>query len=189
MSLFDVLFWRQVAGVLVRTLIAGVTPFVPELIADPVTAAPKVLSVLGLLTVLTVATSLAGIVTPDTATWWQMLTSRGLRQFAQFLAAGLAGALIWSDVNWLLLLQGAAASAITTVLIAALTVIPGGDLQPDAVNVYVPQRAESVSPVPVGFAEADEIKAEQPEIEPDDADMLGPDDEAEPDPLRDGGGI
>lgn len=127
MTLLDPAFWRAIAWTLVRTALAGLVPFLPGLTSDLAGTWPLVVGTVGLLLIATIATSLAGIVTPDTATWWEVLASRGLRQFAQFFAAGLIGAVLLSDVDWITLLQGAVASALSTVLLAALTIIPGAD--------------------------------------------------------------
>lgn len=124
-SLFSVAFWRAVGWALARTLLAGVAPFLPLLVADPVGAWPAAVSTVALLLVVTVATSLSGIPTPGDAPWWQILTSRGLRQFGQFVAAGLASAVVLQDVDWTQLLTGGATSGISTVVIAALTLMPG----------------------------------------------------------------
>lgn len=137
MTLLDPVFWRSIAWSLVRTALAGVTPFLPELFSDPAGAWPLVVGTVGLLLIVAVATSLSGIATPDTAPWWQVLISRGLRQFGQFFVAGLAGALVLSDVDWIALLQGAGASAGSTVILAALTIIPA-----DPTAGYVPERID-----------------------------------------------
>lgn len=130
MSLLDAAFWRLIGWALVRTALAGLVPFLPGLTSNPARTWPLALGTVGLLLIVTVATSLSGIATPDTAPWWQILVSRGLRQLGQFFAAGLVGALVLSDVDWLTLLQGAVASAISTVVLAALTILPG-----DAITV------------------------------------------------------
>lgn len=126
MDLFSAAFWRSIGWLLVRTAIAGITPFVPALAADPAGAWPAAVSTVGLLLIVAAATSVRGTVDPDTAPWWQVLLSRALRQFGQFVIAGTAGAVLLADVTWQSLLTGAAASALSTLLIAALTVIPSG---------------------------------------------------------------
>ncbi len=128
MTLLDPVFWRQIGWALVRTGLAGLVPFLPGLTSDPAGTWPAAVGTVGLLLVVTVATSVSGIATPDTAPWWQVLMSRGLRQFGQFFAAGLVGAVVLSDVNWPALLQGAGASAASTIILAALTIIPGETL-------------------------------------------------------------
>ena len=182
MRLLTAPFWRHIAWTLVRTALAGAVPFLPGLASDLAGTWPLAAGTIGLLLIAAIVTALAGIVTPDTAPWPELLLSRGMRQFGQFFAAGLVGAVVLSDVNWLLLLQGAVASALSTMILAALTVIPG-DTAPAISPLVIP--GEVVPPLHA----ADEVKAADPEIEPDDADVLGPDDDAVPDPLRDERGV
>lgn len=130
-------FFVRTGWALLRTAIAGLVPFLPGLVADPEGVAPVAASTVLLLVIVAALTSLSGIPSSD-ASWWEMLISRGLRQFAQFAAAGIGAATLLSDVDWSTLLAGATASAISTVLIAALTVIP----QPSAVIIeYTPEHA------------------------------------------------
>lgn len=136
--LFTVAFWRGIGLALVRTALAGLVPFIPALTADPASAWPMAASTVGLLLIVTVATSLRGIPDPGAAPWWQILLSRGLRQFGQFVAAGLVGAVLLSDVDWSQLLTGAWASALSTVVLAALTLLPTG---PQLEITLPPQRA------------------------------------------------
>lgn len=122
--LFTAAFWRGIGLALLRTLLAGLVPFIPALAADPRGTLPLAGSTVALLLIVTVATSLRGIPDPAAAPWWQILLSRGLRQFGQFVAAGLASAVLLSDVDWSQLLTGAWASALSTVVLAALTLLP-----------------------------------------------------------------
>lgn len=122
--LFTAAFWRGIGLALLRTLLAGLVPFIPALAADPVGALPLAASTIGLLLIVTVATSLRGIPDPGTAPWWQILLSRGLRQFGQFVAAGLVGAVVLADIDWSQLINGAVASALSTIVLAALTLLP-----------------------------------------------------------------
>ena len=78
MTLFELVFWRQIGWALVRTGLAGIVPFLPGLTSDPAGTWPAAVGTVGLLLVVTVATSMSGIATPDTAPWWQVLMSRGL---------------------------------------------------------------------------------------------------------------
>lgn len=123
--LFTAAFWRQIGWALLRTALAGLVPFIPALAADPAGAWPAAASTVALLLIVTIATSLQGIPDPAAAPWWQVLLSRGLRQFGQFAGAGLVGAVLLSDVDWTTLLTGAGASAVSTIILAALTLIPG----------------------------------------------------------------
>lgn len=137
MTLLDPVFWRSIAWSLVRTALAGLTPFLPRLFADPAGTLPYAVGMVGLMLIAAVATSLSGIADPASAPWWQVLMSRGLRQFGQYFVAGLVGAVVLSDVDWIALLQGAGASALSTVILAALTIIPA-----DPTAGYVPERID-----------------------------------------------
>ena len=137
-NLFTRAFWAMIAWALARTILAGIVPFIPALMQDP--ANPVVWlnagSTIAVLAIFMVATSLKGIADPASASWFQVLISRFLRQFGQFIAAGLTSAVLLSDVDWQALLTGAAASALTTLILAALTLIPDSV---GTVKVQVPE--------------------------------------------------
>lgn len=124
MTLFTLDFWQGIGWALLRTAIAGLVPFVPALLDDPEGVAPVAASTVGLLLIVAVLAALKGLPSTDGAFWWEVLASRGLRQFAQFAAAGVGVAVTLGDVDWQTVLTGAFASALSTVLIAALTLIP-----------------------------------------------------------------
>jgi len=125
MALLTATFWRSIGWALLRTALAGLVPFLPALLATPAQTWPVAASTVVLLLIVTVATSLRGLPDSGGAAWWEILLSRGLRQFGQFVAAGLVGAVVLADVDWPTLLTGAGASALSTVILAALTLIPG----------------------------------------------------------------
>lgn len=137
-NLFTREFWQSIAWALVRTVLAGIVPFIPALMANPADLAVwlRAGSTIAVLAIFMVATSLKGVADPESASWWQVLISRFLRQFGQFMAAGLTSAVVLSDVDWQVLLTGAAASAITTLVMAALTLIPDSVA---TVKVQVPE--------------------------------------------------
>ena len=137
-------WWRSMFGSLLRTLIAGVTPFLLAYSSGMVVDWKVMLSTVLLLLVVAVLTSLTGIPTPDTAPYWQVIGARFLRQFAQFLIAGIGTAVLFTDVPWIPLLLGALTSAVSTALIGSLTVIPGNE-----VPVVVPEHAYQEAPVVV----------------------------------------
>lgn len=137
-------WWRSMLGALLRTLIAGVTPFMLAYTSGLVVDWKTMVSTVLLLLVVTILTSLTGIPTPDTAPYWQVIGARFLRQFAQFVLAGIGTAILFSDVPWLPLLLGALTSAVSTALIGALTVIPGNQ-----VPVIVPEHAYPETPLVV----------------------------------------
>jgi hypothetical membrane protein len=135
-------------GVLLRTFIAGAVPLLLAYLNGQPVAWYAAISQIGLLLVMAVLTSVAGIPIPGTAPYWEILGARFLRQFAQFLVAGIGTALLFSDVDWKTLAFGALASAISTVLLGSLVVIPttpvtitGEVVGTPVVNVYNPTAA------------------------------------------------
>lgn len=124
MDLFNPLFWRSIVWALVRTALAGILPFIPTLFADPVNGWKPAVGTLVPLLIAAVATSLKGTVDPSTATWGQILVGRFLRQFGQFVAGALVGAVVLWSFDWRTLLVQAFASAFTSMVLAALTLLP-----------------------------------------------------------------
>ncbi|MFT4294914.1 MAG: hypothetical protein QM582_05820 [Micropruina sp.] len=146
-SLLSAAFWRSMGGSLVRTAVAGITPFLPGLTSDPAATWPKAAATVGGLLVATVGTSLKGVPDPESAGWGELLTARGLRQFGQFLAGGLTGAALLSGIDWTSLLQQAGTSAASTVVLGALTVSPGDSSSgPDPTPEPVPDAAQGEPP-------------------------------------------
>ena len=145
MTLFQLAFWRSIGWALARTALAGVVPFLPALVANQPGAWTLAGSTVAMLLIATTLTSLRGIPDPDSAPWWQILLSRGLRQAAQFAAAGTVGAVLLSDIDWAVLGQQTAASALSTVLLAALTILPS-DTAPAEVAVVPPATTDDYQP-------------------------------------------
>ncbi|OZB82846.1 MAG: hypothetical protein B7X41_15820, partial [Microbacterium sp. 14-71-5] len=78
--------------------------------------------------------------TADTAgPWWSVLLLKGVRQFGQMVAAGFGSAILLSDVQWRSLLTAAAAAALSTIVLNALTMIPAAEPQPATVMDGVAQ--------------------------------------------------
>lgn len=124
MSIFQSEFWRSILWALVRTALAGVLPFVPQIINDPLAGSLAAVAVVVPLLIATVATSLKGTVDPSNATWGQILIARFLRQFGQFIAGALVGSVILWTFDWRTMLLQALASAISSVILAALSLLP-----------------------------------------------------------------
>ena len=134
MTIFQLEFWRSLGGVLLRTLIAGASPFIGPLVKDFQANIGVASSTVAMLLIVTVLTSLRGTTDPESATWWELLVSRSLRQGAQFAAASVATAVVLSDVNWFALGQDTLISMLTTLGVAALQVLPSEaqSVQPEA---------------------------------------------------------
>lgn len=117
-------WWLSVVWALVRTGGAALVPFVPGLVADPAGTWLGAVLTVGLVLVVTVATSLAGLPGDGGGPWWIVVLQRGLRQFGQFTVGATAGAVLLSDLDWKAVLLAAAGSAASTVILAALTYVP-----------------------------------------------------------------
>ena len=148
MSLFTRVFWAGLGLVLLRTAIAGLVPFVPGLFATPLITLPLAASTIALTLIVTVLFSIKGSIDPASNAWWVVLLYRGIRQFAQFAAAAVpVTAVLLTDVDWNDLLLKAAASAVTTICLAALTLIPAVDtattvIPGEVVVGYEPERID-----------------------------------------------
>ena len=116
-------FWRSIGWMLLRTAGAALVPVIPALFADPKSAwLPALLSV-GFVVVVAAASALAGL--PDgTGPWWQVALQRAVRQFGQYVVGATAGLALISDLDWAGVLSAAAASAIATFILAALSLTP-----------------------------------------------------------------
>ncbi len=122
--LFTLAFWQMVGWAVARTALAAVVPFIPALVADPVTAwLPAVLTV-GLVVVITIATLLAGLPATDSGPWWAVAAQRAVRQFGQYVAGAVVGGVLLTDFDWRTILTAAVASALSTFILAALTLVP-----------------------------------------------------------------
>ncbi len=122
-DIFKAAFWRSIAWMLLRTAGAALVPVIPSLFADPASAwLPALLSV-GFVVVVAAASALAGL--PDgTGPWWQVALQRAVRQYGQYVVGATAGLALLSDVHWGTILAAAAASAVSTFILAALSLTP-----------------------------------------------------------------
>ena len=116
-------FWRSIAWMLIRTAAAAVVPFVPALVATPAAAWLPALLTVALVVVVTVASALAGL--PDASgVWWQVALQRAVRQLGQYVVGATVGAAMLSDLDWRQILTAAVASAVSTFILAALSLTP-----------------------------------------------------------------
>jgi hypothetical protein len=117
--------WSALLWPIVRTAAAAVAMFVPGLVMNPRGTCEVAALTVGLAVALAIATGLVSLPDDSTASWWSRTLLKGLRQFGQMVVAAGAGAVLLTDVPWSEVLPLAAGSALTTVILAALTSIPG----------------------------------------------------------------
>jgi len=130
-------FWKGIGFALFRTFVAAVFPFLLAYSAGVPILPLAVVSQVALVLIITVLTSFKGLPEPGpNATFWEILGSRFIRQFTQFMIAGIGTILLVENVPWWTLLAGAFASAAATAMQASLIVIPGVNVtSPPAVVV------------------------------------------------------
>lgn len=124
-------WWRDAGLRALHTAIAVAVPYLgATLIAD----VPWLTIILagGLAAVLSLATSLAGLpeVEGVDLPWWLAAVERVVKTFAQSLAAGLVGAVLLTDVDWAVVLQAAAMSALLSLLRLILATLPANPTPP-----------------------------------------------------------
>ena len=146
-------WWRDASLRALHTTIAVAVPYLgATLIAD----VPWLTIILagGLAAILSLATSLAGLpeVEGVDLPWWLAAVERVVKTFAQSLAAGLVGPVLITDVDWGVVLQAAALSALLSLLRLILATLPANPAPatpkpPIVQNITVPSAldAESVS--------------------------------------------
>lgn len=139
MRIIDRTWWAAVAWPLIRTALAGVVPFVPALVADPAGAWQVAVLTVALAVVGAVGLALVSIPDAGVTSWWERALRRAVRQFGQMLVASTASAVLLTDVDWGTVGRTALASALVTVILAAL----GQDEQPESMDpAYLPPAAE-----------------------------------------------
>lgn len=122
-DIFKAVFWQSIAWMLLRTAGAALVPVIPALFADPARAwLPALLSV-GFVVLVAAASTLAGLPDGD-GPWWQVALQRAVRQFGQYVVGATAGLALLSDLDWGVVLSGAAASAVASFILAALSLTP-----------------------------------------------------------------
>ena len=116
-------YLRSLTRVLVKTGLAALVPFIPALANDFEGTWLLALLTIALAVVVAAATALVSL--PDTASqgWFVATIAKALRQFGQMIVAATASAALLTDVDWPTILKAGAVSAITTLVIAAVTSI------------------------------------------------------------------
>lgn len=171
--LFTGEWWKQTYGALFRTLIAGLAPFLLAYSNGQPQDWRVVASQVGLLLIMAALSSLKGIPVPNGASYWEVLGARFLRQFAQFLIAGIGTAVYFTEVPWWAVLVGATTSALSTVLIGSLYLLPGQHTETqEEVEVVVVDPEPAEAQVDPGDEEADPsnyFTDDEPSAEEEDA--------------------
>jgi hypothetical protein len=123
--LLSPVFWHTAGARALRTMLVAVLPLLAPLVRGDQSAVGQAGLALGLAAVLSLATSLASL--PETGTgrtWWAAVLDRAGRTFGQVLAAALAAAAVWSDVDWPLVLTQAAVAALTSAILGIVEQLP-----------------------------------------------------------------
>lgn len=138
--LFTLAFWQAIGWALARTVMAAVVPFLPALFADPAGAwLPALLQIIPMM-IVAVLTMLGGLPSVDSGPWWEVALQRAVRQFGQYLLAALPASFLLSDVDWRSVLLAAASSAVATLVLAALSIIPSAPV----LTEYAPEGTEGL---------------------------------------------
>jgi hypothetical protein len=152
-KLFTATFWAAIGWALLRTGLAALVPFLPALLSTPQQAVIPAVLTIGLVLVVTVATMLAGLPSTDTGAWWEVASQRAVRQLGQYIVGAVAGAVLLTDLDWRSIITAALASAISTFILASLTLVPSladdpltvpGDVVEDVADDSSPEGTEGI---------------------------------------------
>lgn len=129
--LFSLAWWKDAALRAVHTAVAIAVPYIGgNIIADVPWLTIASAAAVGF--VASLATSLAGL--PETEgvdlPWWLAAVERVVKTFFQALAAGIAPAILWSDIAWSTVAQAAAIAAGLTLLRLILATLPADPTRP-----------------------------------------------------------
>ena len=124
---------RSITRVLVKTALAAIVPFIPALTNDFEGSWQIALLTVLLAVILAAATALVSLPHSADQGWLGASIAKALRQFGQMVVAATAGGALLTDVDWPTILKAGAVSAITTLVIAAVTSLGGPKPIPDEV--------------------------------------------------------
>jgi hypothetical protein len=124
-NLANPIWWKDAGK---RAFYTAVAIALPYLGGSLLTEVPwlTVLSAALVAAILSLATSLAGLPEVEGVhlPWWLAAVERVAKTFGQALAAGLVGAVLFTDVDWLFVLQAAALAAFVSLLRLVLATLP-----------------------------------------------------------------
>jgi len=132
-------FWRAAGIRALRTALVAAAPFLLPLVGGDWGDVAQAAGAIALVAVLSLATSLWSL--PELGGGrgpWAAILDRTARTFGQTLAASLATAALWSDIDWTLVIVQALAAALTTAVLAAAEELPETIpvVEPDDAGVY-----------------------------------------------------
>lgn len=118
-------WWKDAALRALYTAVAIAVPYVGGSLISEIPWMTVALAA-GLGIVASLATSLAGLpeVEGVDLPWWLAAVERVVKTFAQALVSGFVGATLLTDVDWLVVLQAAALSALVSLLRLILATLP-----------------------------------------------------------------
>lgn len=125
MDIFTRAWWRAALTRAVYTLLAAAVPLVTQVVAGEVSPLYAG-SILGLATLASVITSLAGLpeLTDRALPLWRAVVYRVLRTVAQVAVPVLGAAIVLQDVSWTELLTSVGGAAAVTLLRALMMALP-----------------------------------------------------------------
>lgn len=147
--LFTKAFWVETGWALARTAGAALVPILGLIFATPDQGVTLVLANVIPVVILAIASSLGGLPPTDSGPWYTVAFQRAVRQFGQYFLGTLPATFLLTDIGWDGLLRAAAASALATFIMAALSIIPPPAAPPlEAIvavnnNTYLPAPGEN----------------------------------------------
>lgn len=150
-------FWRAAGIRALRTALVAAAPLLLPLVGGDWGDVAQAAGAIALVAVLSVATSLWSL--PELGAGrgpWAAVLDRTARTFGQTLAASLATATLWSDVDWPLVIVQALAAALTTLVLASAEQLPETipAVEPDGDGVF-----DIISLTPEERATVNDIRA------------------------------
>jgi hypothetical protein len=148
-------WWSAAGQRALRTVLVALVPFVPVLL-DPTTSGLIAAgSTVALSAVLSLATSLWRLPEVDglPRPWWAAALDRAARTFGQVLVSSLPAAGLLTDVAWSTVLTQAGVAALSSVILAAIAVLPetvpiAAPVDADGVPQITTLRVTAVDPLP-----------------------------------------
>jgi hypothetical protein len=142
-NLANPIWWKDAGK---RALYTAIAIALPYLGGSLLTEVPwlTVLSAAVVAAILSLATSLAGLPEVEGVhlPWWLAAVERVAKTFGQALAAGLVGAVLFTEVDWLFVLQAAALAAFVSLLRLVLATLPADP------TLTVPQTVVVINEIP-----------------------------------------